>query len=113
MRKVVLSLAALSTLAVAAPATAAQSFGHGRHGSAIENQLDQIANRIERAEQRRQVSRREAQSLLRRADQIDRQHDRFARNGLDRREFAELQRQVNDLKQQLRFERQDRDNRRW
>ncbi|QPQ55991.1 hypothetical protein IC614_05275 [Allosphingosinicella flava] len=109
MRKVLLSLVAVSTLAVAAPASA-QHYSH--RGSGIERQLDEIANRIERAEQRRAISRREAASLLRRADQIDRLHDRYARNGLDRREMAQLQRQIHDLRQDLRFERRDRDGRR-
>ena len=109
MRKVLLSMVALSTVAVAMPAQAAH---YSHRGSQIERQLDQIAKQVERAEQRRAISRREANGLLRRADQIDRLHDRYARNGLDRREMATLQRQVNDLRQDLRFERRDRDGRR-
>lgn len=109
MRKVFLSMVALSTVAVAVPASAAQ---YHHRASPIERQLSQIAERVERAEQRRAISRREANGLLRRADQIDRLHDRYARNGLNRREMAQLQRQVNALRQDLRFERRDRDGRR-
>jgi hypothetical protein len=110
MRKVLLSVLALSTIAVAVPASAAPR--HYNHGGQIERQLDNITSRVQRAESRGAISRREASVLLRRADQIDRLKNRYARNGLSRGELADLQRQVQGLQQQLRFERQDRDGRR-
>ena len=105
MRKVFLSVLALSTMAVAAPVTA-RDYRH--HDTGIERQLDNIAQRVRQAEQRGRISHREAANLLRRADQIDRLHDRYARNGLNRNERTDLQRQVNRLQQDLRFERNDR-----
>ncbi|WP_106639023.1 hypothetical protein [Allosphingosinicella vermicomposti] len=108
MRKVLLSVLALSTVAVAAPA-AAQNYRH--HDTGIERQLDSIAQRVRQAENRGRISHREANGLLRRADQIDRLHDRYARNGLSRGERDDLRRQVNRLQQDLRFERQDNNNR--
>jgi hypothetical protein len=50
-------------------------------------------------------------------EQIDRLQDRYARNGLSQREYFELQNRVQNLRQQLRYERQegrgDRYNDRW
>ena len=108
MRKVLLSVLALSTAAVAIPASAAP--GHFYHqGGSIERQLDNIVQRVRQAENRGRISHREANGLIRRADQIDRLQDRYARNGLTRGEYVDLERRVQALRQDLRFERRDRD----
>lgn len=105
MRKFLISAAVLSaSLAAAAPATAAQNY---RGGDNIKQQLDQIEDRIERAEQRRAISHREAQQLDNRVDRLEDLYDRYRRNGLTRNERQDLQQRINSLRQQIRFERND------
>ena len=128
MRKFLISAALLSSFAVAAPASA-QYYGNERgydrgydrdddrrgyrNDDRIDHQIRQIEDRIRRAAANRQISGREANRLLRQADQIDRLEDRYSRNGLTRWEVQDLRQRVQNLRQQLRFERHDGDNRRW
>lgn len=113
MRKLLISAIMVSTMAVAAPAMSQSRGGFGFQGGNIERQLDQIEQRIDRARDRRLVSNREARRLSREAEQIDRLHDRYSRNGLNRREFAELQDRVQNLRQRLQFERAEGRGQRW
>jgi hypothetical protein len=119
MRKILISAALVSAVAMAAPAAAQyrdynrgndRNYGYNQ-GRNIEREIDQIKQRIDQAARRGTISRSEANRLFRRADQLDRLADRYRRNGLSPREHDELQRRVQDLRQQLRFER--RDDRRW
>lgn len=113
MRKVILAAAIAATGLVAIPASAAPAWRiQPAVHHQIERDINQLDRRIDRAAQRRAISPREATSLRRDAHRLQRSYYRFARNGLDRREFAQLERQVNRLHQQLRLERRDRDNRR-
>ncbi len=117
MRKALISALILSSFAAAAPA-AAQYRGGGydrgyRSDDRIDQQIRQIEDRIERAAERRLISGREANRLLRQADQIDRLEDRYSRNGLTRWEVQDLRQRLQNLRQQLRWERNDGDNRRW
>ena len=119
MRKFLISvLVASSALAAAAPAAAADRAFDRRHasnfhdGSDIQMRLNQIERRIHNAAARRVISQREASTLLRQANRIDRDFDRARRNGLSQREHHMLQQQVAQLQQNLRFERRDFDNRR-
>lgn len=119
MRKLLISAALLSAAAIAAPASAQyQDYGRGygygynnRGGQHIQRQLDQIVDRIRRAGDRGSISRREENRLLRFADQIDRLHDRYRRNGLTQWEHRDLQNRIQNLRQRFRFARQD--DRRW
>ena len=125
MRKFLISAMILSSFAAAAPA-AAQYGGGGydrgydrdnsrgyRDDARIDQQIRQIEHRIRRAAENRTISGREANRLLRQADQIDRLEDRYSRNGLTRWEVQDLRQRVQNLRQQLRWERNDGDNRRW
>lgn len=111
MRKFLISAALLSAAAVTAPAAAQyRDYDRGsdyRGGQSIERQLDQIEDRIRRAEDRDRISRGEANRLLRQADQIDRLYDRYRRNGLTRWEHQDLQNRIHNLRQRLQFERRD------
>lgn len=123
MRKLIISAILVSTIAVAAPAAAqqrgynqerygqndnrGQQRGYAQQGMGIERELDQIEQRIDRAVDRRTISRSEGQRLTRQAEQIDRLHDRYRRNGLTQQEHSDLQNRLQNLRQQLRFERQD------
>ena len=126
MRKFLISVALVSTALTAAPALAQD---YGRHGygdhrgdwnrggpdrMAIQNllrQLDRVEFRIQRSLERRMISRREAFSLRREANDIRIRLDYRGRDGLSGREFARLQVQVNRLEQRVRIERRDFDRR--
>lgn len=126
MRKFLISIALVSTALTAAPALAQD---HGRQGygdhrgdrgrparPAVNNllrQLDQVDVRIQRSAQRRIISQREAMGLRRESNQIRARLGFRGRDGLNGREFASLQLQVNRLEQRLRIERNDRDGRRF
>jgi hypothetical protein len=115
MRKILISAAAVAALAVAAaPASAQRGYGYGYGYSQgptrsvqIENQLQQIRDRIRRAEQRDLISRREAGRLLDRLGDIAQRYDRYRRNGLSRDEHHELHSRLQDLRERLREERRE------
>ena len=109
MRNFVISAALIAAATIAAPVSA-QNYRY--QGGQIEREVNQIENRIQRAAQRGQLSRREANQLLRQADQIDRLADRYARNGIDRRVYADLQNRLNKLRNNVRWEAHDRNDRR-
>lgn len=113
MRKFLISAMLLSTVAVATPAAAQYNRGYGHQGQNIERQLDQLERQIDNMRDRRLISRNEAIRLSRQAEQIDRLHDRYRRNGLTQREHWDLQNRVQNLRQQVRYERREgRDDRR-
>lgn len=122
MRKVLLSIAlASASLAAAAPA-AAQGYGHGYgHGYSrgsyggqdIAREIDRLESRIARGAQRGRISGREAYSLRREAHQLQGLYYRFARNGLSRGEHRDLSVRLARLQSRLRYERADRDGRRY
>ncbi len=109
MRKFVISAALIAAASVAAPASAQN---HRYQGGQIERQVNQIENRIQRAADRKIISRREATQLLSQANGIDRLADRYARDGISNREQRDLQTRIAQLEQKLRWERRDRDGRR-
>jgi hypothetical protein len=124
MRKLLISLAVAGATLAAVPA-AAQYRDNGRHWDhrddrhvdyrAVQNlvrELAQVEQRIDRSSQRGIISRREALSLRREANQIRIRLNRSGRNGLSGREFASLRVQVNRLEQRVRIERRDLDGRR-
>ncbi len=119
MRKLLVSVA-IATATIAAVPAAAQyqpaGWSHQRQTpraiNQLDRQLDQLEHRIQRAAQRRTISYREAASLRRDAMQIRNRLHRASRHGINRREFAQLQTQVNRLEQRIRHERRDRDGRR-
>jgi len=109
MRKIVISALIAGAAVVATPA-AAQNWGY--NGNAIGQQINQLQNQIANAQRRGTISPREANGLRRQTSQVQRNYRQFSRNGLDRREFAVLQSQVQQVRQALRFERRDTDRRR-
>jgi len=107
MRKFLISTLLLSTVMVAAPASAQVNRGYGHQGQNIERQLDQLERQIDNMRDRRLISRNEAIRLSRQAEQIDRLHDRYRRNGLTQREHWDLQNRVQNLRQQVQAERRE------
>jgi hypothetical protein len=112
MRKVLISLAIASATVVASPAVAQRAYGH-QGGSQIQREINQVENRIDRSFHNGRISRREAASLRRDANGLQRDYFRFARNGLDRGEIRNLQVRLDRLQNRLRNERRDRDGRRY
>jgi len=109
MRNLLISaLAVAGTMVVAAPASAAHYNGYTQ----IQGQIGQLADLIARARHRGTISPREANGLRRQAVTLQRNYHVLARNGLTRREFALLQRQVQQIRYNLRVERRDVDRRR-
>jgi len=100
---------ALIVAAVAAPAAAQPRSGYDarRGGAGIERQIDQLEQQIDRLRDRRLISSNESQRLARQAEQIDRLHDRYRRDGLSRREFAELDQRIQALRQRVQEERRE------
>jgi hypothetical protein len=115
MRKIVLSIAAAAAAVTATTAVPASAqtwrLGPAVHRE-IQQDINQLERRIDRAAARRVISRREATSLRRDANQLERTYHRFARNGLTRYEVAQLEAGVNRVHQRLRMERRDWDGRR-
>ena len=112
MRKILLSIVLASTALGAVPASAQYWRIQPTVQRQIQSDINQLANRIQRAEQRRTISPREARSLRREAIQVQRLYNRYSRNGLTRSEVAQLESLVNRLRQRLRLERRDWDGRR-
>lgn len=86
---------------------------YDRRGVGIREQILDLQRRIERNDNRDRVSEREAAGLRTAVWRLRQQYHSYARNGLSRRESQILQRQINDVRQRLRYERRDGDNRRF
>lgn len=112
MRKLMLSIIIASTAITVAPASA-QTWRLSRPVyQQIQTDINQLQNRIQRAAQRRAISRREAISLRRDAAEIRRLFHYYSRNGLTRTEVARLEVGINRVHARLRLERRDWDGRR-
>ena len=100
---------ALIVASIAAPSAAQDRGGYDqrRGGAGIERQIDQIEQQIDRLRDRRLISSNESQRLARQAEQIDRLHDRYRRDGLSRREYSELEQRIQTLRQRVQAERRE------
>ncbi|WP_225205810.1 hypothetical protein [Novosphingobium huizhouense] len=128
MKKLVFAaLVPAALLSAAAPASAqgwGQSYNNGYNNgysngwrnpsrnADIRQDINQLRWQIDRAQQRRAISWREADYLRREVGKIQRQYADFARGGLDRYEHAALERRVGFVQDKLRAERWDRDGHR-
>ncbi|MDT9598969.1 hypothetical protein [Sphingosinicella rhizophila] len=112
MRKAIFAIVMASTAIAAAPASAQMWRLQPSVQRQIQGDINQLERQIQRAQQRRAISPREAQGLRRDALNLQRLYNRYGRNGLDRREVADLEMQTNRLRQRLRLERRDWDGRR-
>jgi len=129
MRRLLITVAlATATIAAAVPA-AAQPYGNRgdrgdrlggagwQRGGADRGQVNDLLRDLSRAENQidraRGISRREAMGLRNEARQIRFRLNFALRGGISGREFGELRARVNRLEARVRFERHDRDNRRF
>lgn len=112
MRKLILA-ATVAAFAIPAVPAAAQGWRpQPALQREIQRDINQLENRIDRAQRRRTISQREAFGLRRDAIGLQRLFARYARNGLNRVEVAQLETGVNRVQQRLRLERRDWDGRR-
>jgi hypothetical protein len=113
MRKLLIpALMAAAAISGTAPASAQSWRLQPSVQRQIQTDINQLNNQISRAQQRRTISQREAVGLRRDALSLQRLYNNYRRNGLDRVEVSRLESQVNRLRQNLRLERRDWDNRR-
>lgn len=105
MKKIFMTMAAMSALAVGAPAFAQQANGN------IQARVQQLQVQLQTGIQRGSISRQEASPLRDQLRQLVRMERTFARDGISGRERAELQQRVNGLRQQIRFAERNGDNR--
>jgi hypothetical protein len=111
MRTFLISAALVAAMAAATPAAAqfrGSGYGQGpTRSQQIERQIEQLAERIRRAEDRDLINNREENRLLRQVATIDQRYDRFRRNGLTGYEQQELRSRIAQLRQRLQFERRE------
>jgi hypothetical protein len=116
MKTLFASVAAVVALAGAAAPAAAQSWDHRaerhdtmrREDRQIARRLEEIDRRIDRGVERRQLTRREAQSLRSELHDIVRLSARARSGGLSHREVALIDRRIDRLEIAVKFERRDR-----
>lgn len=105
MKRVVVAVAALSTLAAALPA-AAQPWGgdYSRRGG---DQSRQLEWRIERMAQRGVLDWREARFLHNQVDVVRQLEWRYRRDGLSNWERRDLDRRFSQIESRIRYEARD------
>ena len=107
MRVVIWSaIAAASLMAGAGPATAQVVPGvvfTPSRDIAVRNEVSRLYTDINRARTTRAISRPEARSLRRQADQVSRLYRSFTPGGLTRSEAATLHAQIARVRQTLRY----------
>ncbi len=134
MKKTLIALAALTAAAtgIAAPAIAMADtrgatvvrvdydrWDHNRRDDRAEyrldSRIDNLYDRIRMGRRTGDLSRREADRLLSRLDSIQAERRRAERTGrgLSSREVAVLSDRLDRLSREVRYERNDHDNRRW
>lgn len=119
MKMLLIPVLAVAAASAALPA-AAQSYRHapsyerGHDGwQAISQRKYNLDNRIDRGVQTRQLSYREASRLKGELNSLVRLERSYQRGGLTLRERQDLDRRYDRLSAQVRYERRDRDDRRW
>lgn len=82
-----------------------------RHDT-VRADIDQLRAKIDRAQDRHAISKREARGLRREATEIQATYARYARGGLSVKETRLLQNRIDRVEMALRAERRDHDGRR-
>lgn len=109
MKKILLSMAAVSALAIGAPAAAQysnsgyQSGGYANVNGNVGARIGQLQARIQAGVQSGAISRQEAVSLRQQLRQLRDVERHYAANGITGREQADLQLRIRNLRQQIRY----------
>ena len=111
MKKILLSIAAVSAIAAAtAPAAAmAQTYRHDDRGGWGGDRVERLERRIDMGLRNGSLNRREAWRLRDDLRETARLQYRYGRDGLSRWERADLDRRFDRISTQIRYERHDRD----
>ncbi len=109
MKKIFMTMAAMSALAVGAPAFA-QGNSQYANGN-VQARVQQLQVQLQTGIQSGAISRQEASPLRDQLRQLVRMERIYARDGISGRERAELQQRINGLRQQMRFAARNGDNR--
>lgn len=122
-KKAIIPALVLAAASVAVPATASAQSYRGDRGDRYEHDYRgwqpiaqrkyQLDRRIDQGQRNGQLSRREAGRLRTELNALVRLEYSYQRGGLSARERLELDRRYDRLSQQVRYERRDRDDRRW
>lgn len=120
MRTILISTALAAVALSAAPASAQyrdynrqQGYGYNQAGGNLDQRIDRIGERIERARQNRAITQNEYRRLSYDLGRINGLHDSYLRNGLSQREADDIRGRLQNLQQQIREERQDGRNGRF
>ncbi|HTN13906.1 MAG TPA: hypothetical protein VL094_03785 [Sphingomonadaceae bacterium] len=99
------AIAASLVLGAAVPASAAPWQGRNNY----RQEIAQLDRQIDRAQERRLISHREADRLERKVDQLRNLHVRYAKNGFTKTELRILDQRIYTVKRQIASEVADRD----
>ena len=111
MKKTIMTIAALSVLAIATPAAAQyqggnhdnHGYNHDNRGSNLDNRVDALEHQFRTGVARGTISRHEAAPLRERLRQLTRLERQYGRNGFNRRETSELRQRIQTLRQQISY----------
>lgn len=109
MKKIFMTMAAMSALAVGAPAFAQGNSAYANGN--VQARVQQLQVQLQTGIQSGAISRQEASPLRDQLRQLVRMERIYARDGISGRERAELQQRINGLRQQMRFAMRNGDNR--
>lgn len=107
MKKIILTIAAATTLLSGAVPAAAQT-----RGSGIGNQVQTLQQQVQRGVERRTISRNEAERLRARLRDLTQLERRYSRGGFSSAEQRSLQQNVRTLRQQIKVAEASRTRRR-
>jgi len=130
MKKVLISIAALATVAAALPAAAqpyGNAYGHQRHGydqrgydqprhdqrhwTPVGIRLERLFERVQRGIESGRITRREAEGLRYEFRDLAQRERVYSRNGLTWQERADLDARFERLQARVRYERRDGEDR--
>lgn len=106
MKKIMMTMAAVSALAMAGPAMAQTASGN------FDARIGQLQTNLQAGIQSGRITRSEAVGLREQLRQLSQLERRYSRNGLSRDERNQLQQRIQTLRQQIRMAERNGDNRR-
>lgn len=105
MKKIMITLAAVSAIAAASPAAA--QYGN----SNFDVRINELQSNLQAGVQNGRITRYEAVQLRERLRQLRQLERRYSRDGLSRGERDDLQQRIQSLRQQIRMANRNGDNR--
>lgn len=105
MKKMMMTMAAVSALAAASPAAAQYANGN------FDARINELQSNLQAGVQSGRITRNEAVSLREQLRQLSRLERQYSRDGLSRAERDQLQQRIQTLRQQIRQAERNGDNR--